>query len=75
MLRETRGNRLFFDGCDLTEIAEKYGTPLYVMSYNDMMDHINELKKDFIDAYPDTKNRVAYASKAFACTAMYKILG
>lgn len=74
MVRETRGNRLFFDGCDLTEIAEKYGTPLYVMSYNDMMDHINELKKDFIDAYPDTKNRVAYASKAFACTAMYKIL-
>lgn len=74
MVRETRGNRLFFDGCDLTEIAEKYGTPIYVMSYNDMMDHINELKKDFIDAYPDTKNRVAYASKAFACTAMYKIL-
>ena len=71
-LREIKNGRLYFDGCDMTDIAAEYGTPLYVMSYNDIMNRINEIKADFTDKYPG--NRMAYASKAFCCEGMYEIL-
>ncbi len=70
--REVKNGRLYFDGCDMTEIAGEYGTPLYVMSHSVIMDRIMELKRDFIDKYPGS--RVAYASKAFCTVGMLEIL-
>ena len=32
-MMETKNGRLFFDGCDVTELAKKYGTPLYCLLY------------------------------------------
>ncbi|MCR4868514.1 MAG: diaminopimelate decarboxylase [Lachnospiraceae bacterium] len=69
---EIRDNRLYFDGCDTTELAEKFGTPVYVMSYSEIMRRINELKEQFTEKYPSS--RIAYASKAFCTTGMYEIL-
>ena len=37
MIRETREGKLFFDGVDMTELAKKHGTPLYVYSENDII--------------------------------------
>ena len=71
MIREIKNGRLFFDGCDTVELAKKYGTPIYVMSQTDIESRFDELKRDFIDKYPNT--RVAYASKAFCTVGMYKI--
>ncbi len=62
---------LYFDGCDTVELAEKYGTPLYVMSETDIVNRFEELNRDFVNKYPAA--RVAYASKAFCSTAMYRI--
>ena len=70
--REIKDGRLYFDGCDTTEIARQYGTPLYVMSHSALMDKINELKEDFIEKYPGA--RVAYASKAFCTLGMLELL-
>ena len=71
-LREIKNNKLYFDGCDTTELAKKYGTPIYVMSQNGIEERINELKEQFINKYPRT--RIAYASKAFCTEGMYAIL-
>ena len=67
-----KDGKLFFDGCDTTELAKKYGTPLYVMSYTEITKRLNELKEQFTDKYPGA--RVAYASKAFCTEGMYEIL-
>ncbi len=72
MLREIKNGKLYFDGCDLTEIAEKYGTPLYVFSENDIVSRFEDLKRDFSDKYGNC--RVAYAAKAFCTKGMLKIV-
>ena len=71
-LREIKNNKLYFDGRDTTELAKKYGTPIYVMSQNGIEERINELKEQFTNKYPRT--RIAYASKAFCTEGMYAIL-
>lgn len=71
-LVEIKNGKLFFDGCDTTELAKEYGTALYVMSYTEIMNRINELKEQFTDKYENT--RIAYASKAFCTEGMYEIL-
>lgn len=68
----TKENTLYFDGCNTVELAEKFGTPLYLMSENAIIDRCNELKSMFLDKYEGT--RVVYASKAFLTLAMCKII-
>ncbi|PWL94735.1 MAG: diaminopimelate decarboxylase [Clostridiales bacterium] len=71
MTREIKNGILYFDGCNTVELAKKYGTPLYVMSENDILERFSQLKEAFIDKYPNA--RVAYACKAFCTSAMMKI--
>lgn len=71
MTKEVKNGVLYFDGCNTIELAEKYGTPLYVISETDIVGRFNDLKECFINKYP--KVRVAYASKAFCTKAMYKL--
>ena len=71
MIKEIKNNELYFDGCSTTDLAKQYGTPLYVMSETGIKEKIRELKKSFLDKYPNT--RIAYACKAFCTTAMCKI--
>ncbi len=71
-LMEIKGGRLFFDGCDLKDLAEAYGTPVYVYSQNIIKARLTELREAFIKDHPE--NRVAYASKTFACAAMFKLV-
>ncbi len=72
MKKEVKGGVLHFDGCNTLELAEKYGTPLYVYSENNILEKIHELKDDFLKPYADT--RVAYACKAFCTKALLQIL-
>ena len=71
MTREIKNGILYFDGCNTVELAQKYGTPLYVMSENDILERFSQLKEAFTDKYPNA--RVAYACKAFCTVAMMKI--
>ncbi len=38
---------LFIDGFDISKIADEYGTPLYIYSFNTMVDNIYKVKKVF----------------------------
>jgi len=70
-LFENREGTLYFDGCSTLNLAQEYGTPLYVMSVTDIEGRFAELKKCFLNKYK--RSRVAYASKAFCTLAMYQI--
>lgn len=68
---DIRNGHLYLDGCDTTELAKKYGTPLYLLSLSSIIERVNELKKS-LQNYP--KSRIAYAGKAFLTMGMVKIL-
>lgn len=53
-------------GCDVAELAERYGTPLFV--YDEA--HLRARCREAVDAFGDG---VAYASKAFLCRAMARL--
>lgn len=71
MTKDIRENILYFDNCNTKELAEEYGTPLYIMSQTEIESRMKEIRACFLSKYPNT--RAAYASKAFCTTAMYKI--
>ncbi len=61
-----------FAECDTVYLAKKYGTPLYVVSEDYIMDRIEEIKKGFMKKYDNTG--VVYASKAFLTKEMARII-
>jgi len=63
---------LEFAGCDTVELAEKYGTPLYVMSEDGIRENCRRIRSSLMERYPDTV--ALYASKAFSSLAIYKIM-
>lgn len=54
-------------GCDVAELAEEFGTPLFV--YDE--DHLRARCREAVAAFPDG---VAYAGKAFLCRAMARLV-
>ena len=70
-VKKINDGKLYFDGCNTVELAEKYGTPLYVISKNDIKAKIAELKEEFISKYEGA--RVAFASKALCTKSILKI--
>ncbi len=58
--------RLSVGGCDLIELAERFGTPLFV--YDEA--HLRARCREAVAAFGDG---VAYASKAFLCVAMARL--
>lgn len=72
MVRAETSKNYSFSGYDTVELADKYGTPLYLMSEEIIRDRCKEIKKDFLEKYEGTK--AAYASKAFLTLAMCKII-
>ncbi|QAT42447.1 diaminopimelate decarboxylase [Aminipila luticellarii] len=72
MISEIKNNVLYVDGCNTIELAEKYGTPLYVYSENAIVKECRKLQECFLNKYENT--RAAYAAKAFSCIAMCRII-
>ena len=58
--------RLSIGGCDVLDLAEEFGTPLFV--YDE--DHVRARCREAVSAFGDG---VAYAAKAFLCTAMARL--
>ena len=58
--------RLSIGGCDVLDLAEQFGTPLFV--YDE--DHIRARCREAVSAFGDG---IAYAAKAFLCTAMARL--
>ena len=66
----TQGN-LEVGGCDLVSLADKYGTPLYIIDETTLREICKDYKKAF-SKYP--KTHIMYASKALCTSAITKII-
>jgi len=55
---------LNIEGLSATELARRFGTPLYVYSKRAVTDRCRELRETFLERYPG-RAHVSYASKAF----------
>ena len=60
------GERTLIGGCDLLELADEFGTPLFV--YDE--DHLRSRCREAVRAFD---GNVAYATKAFLCIEMAKL--
>lgn len=66
------GGHLTIGGCDTTELAERFGTPLYVYDENQIRENCRGFIRSMSENYGGN-GMVLYASKAFACKEMYRI--
>ncbi len=62
-----------FGGADVTELAKKYGTPLYVMDEALIRENCRAFQSSIERCYGG-KGMVCYASKAFSCKEIYRIM-
>lgn len=69
---ENRKGSLFFDGFSIKELAEKYDTPLYVISEKRIRDNYNRIQNALINNYKHL--RIYYAAKANTNLSVLKIL-
>lgn len=60
-------------GIDAVELAKEYGTPLYLMDEGLIREHCRSFKES-MDRYYGGQGLVCYASKAFCCKAMCRIM-
>jgi diaminopimelate decarboxylase len=70
--RVNERGRLEVGGCDAVELAREYGTPVYVVAEDDLRSRA----RAFVDALSARHSDfdVLFASKAFPCTAVYRLL-
>ena len=64
---------LTIGGVDTLELAETYGTPVYVMDEDQIRRNCRKFK-DSIDRYYEGRGLCCYASKAFSCKEIYRIV-
>ena len=67
----SENGHLNIGGCDVTELAKEYGTPLYIYDEATIRTMAKTFVKEFGTRYANTV--VAYASKAFLTKAMARI--
>ncbi len=70
--RVDRRGHLELGGCDALELARQFGTPAYVV----VEDDLRSRARAFVDALAARHDDfdVLFASKAFPCTAVYRVL-
>lgn len=64
---------LAFAGFDTVELAKKYGTPLYLFDENKIREHIRTYKSAMAEFLP-VGSLPEFASKAFSCKQIYRIV-
>ena len=64
--------RIEVGGCDTVELAREFGTPAYVVAEDDIRARARAMVAAFAARTDDFE--VVFASKAFPCTAVYRLL-
>ena len=64
--------RLSIGGCDLRELAEAYGSPLYVFDEADFRETAREFRREFESRWPEVS--VLYAAKAYLSQPLANIV-
>ena len=68
-----RENRLEVGGCDVVELARRYGTPLYVIDEYTVRDACRRYRMALLKHYP-APSAVYYAAKALLNTALVQLV-
>ena len=64
-------NHISIGGCDLSDMADEYGTPLYVFDEESLRHKCREFESEFSQRYPDVL--VIYACKAYINPCLARI--
>ena len=64
--------KLEIGGCDVQNLAQKYGTPFYIFDSEHIENVCDTYNTEFISRYQNTQ--VVYGSKAFANKSIFKII-
>jgi len=67
-----REGRIYFEDCPAAELADLYGTPLYLMSETTLQSRIDEIEEKFIRKYPNTG--AVFASKSYQTLDMCRLI-
>ena len=71
--RVNERGRLEVGGCDLVEVAREFGTPAYVLAEDDLRARARAFA-DGLAARHAREGQVLFASKAFPCTPVLRVL-
>ena len=63
---------LVVGGCRLADLAARWGTPLYVLAEDAVRAQVRRYRLALGSQWPDS--RMVWASKAFPCTAVYRLM-
>ena len=72
-VRITPGNRLAIGGCDLVDLAEQFGTPLYIYDSATIVARAKTYREALTASYPGTAT-VCYAAKAYVAPWLLKLV-
>src|ERR1700760_3674873 len=70
--RVNERGHLELGGCDAVRLARDFGTPVYVVVEDDLRSRARAFADALSARHPDSD--VLFASKAFPCTAVYRVL-
>jgi diaminopimelate decarboxylase len=70
--RVTDAGSIQVGGCDLVDLAREFGTPAYVVAEDDLRARAHAFVEEF--RMRAERFDVFFASKAFPCTAVYRVL-
>jgi diaminopimelate decarboxylase len=70
--RVNAAGHLEVGGCDLVELARDFGTPAYIVAEDDLRARARAYRQELSSRVADSD--VLFASKAFPCTAVYRVL-
>ncbi|MEE1144398.1 MAG: diaminopimelate decarboxylase [Acutalibacteraceae bacterium] len=71
-LKVNENGHLLLGGCDTVQLANEYGTPLYVYDENQIVNNCRMFKNSMEEHY--NNSLVIYASKAFNCKEMCRLV-
>jgi diaminopimelate decarboxylase len=69
--RVNSAGHLEVGGCDVFDVAREHGTPAYLVAEDDLRGRARAFREAFAARHDDFE--VLYASKAFPCTAAYRL--
>ncbi|MEM6497897.1 MAG: hypothetical protein AAF709_14380 [Pseudomonadota bacterium] len=69
-----RGGRLFIEDCDVAELANQFGTPLFVVSETQLVNNVRTYQQAFDKHWPEGRVRIMAAIKSNPVTAIRRIL-
>jgi diaminopimelate decarboxylase len=69
-----RNGHLYFEDCDVVELAKEFGTPLFVVSERKLVENYHNYHDAFVSRWPEGRVRVMGAIKANPVTAIRRVL-